>query len=88
MSAYPLAFNIISDCWILFAVIWLVAAFWTKRRGNRHGVRVARISTSKIRRAWNPADHLNLSPWGFDYLRQRLSILSLCFVRFLCQALE
>jgi protein-S-isoprenylcysteine O-methyltransferase Ste14 len=28
---YPLALNIISDCWILFAVIWLVAAFWTKR---------------------------------------------------------
>jgi hypothetical protein len=58
VSAYPLAFDIISDRWILFAVIWLVAAFWTKRRGNRHGARIARISTSKIRRAWNPADHL------------------------------
>ena len=31
MSLYPLALNIISYCWILFAVIWLVAAFWTKR---------------------------------------------------------
>jgi protein-S-isoprenylcysteine O-methyltransferase Ste14 len=31
MSFYPLAFKIISSCWILFAVIWLVAAFWTKR---------------------------------------------------------
>ena len=31
MSAYPLALNIISDCWILFAVIWLVAAFCIKR---------------------------------------------------------
>jgi protein-S-isoprenylcysteine O-methyltransferase Ste14 len=31
VSLYPLALNIISDCWILFAVIWLVAAFWTKR---------------------------------------------------------
>jgi hypothetical protein len=31
MQTYPLALNIISDCWILFAVIWLVAAFWTKR---------------------------------------------------------
>ena len=31
MSLYPLALNIISDCWILFAVIWLIAAFWTKR---------------------------------------------------------
>src|SRR6266436_375181 len=31
VSAYPLALNIISDCWILFAVIWLVAAFWTRR---------------------------------------------------------
>jgi protein-S-isoprenylcysteine O-methyltransferase Ste14 len=31
VSAYPLALNIISDCWILFAVIWLIAAFWTKR---------------------------------------------------------
>ena len=31
VSPYPVALNIISDCWILFAVIWLVAAFWTKR---------------------------------------------------------
>jgi protein-S-isoprenylcysteine O-methyltransferase Ste14 len=31
MQTYPLALNIISDCWILFAVIWLVAAFWTKQ---------------------------------------------------------
>jgi protein-S-isoprenylcysteine O-methyltransferase Ste14 len=31
MQTYPLALNIISGCWILFAVIWLVAAFWTKR---------------------------------------------------------
>ncbi len=31
VSSYPLALNIISDCWILFAVIWLIAAFWTKR---------------------------------------------------------
>jgi len=28
---YPFALNFISYCWILFAVIWLVAAFWTKR---------------------------------------------------------
>jgi protein-S-isoprenylcysteine O-methyltransferase Ste14 len=28
---YPLALKIISDCWILFAIIWLIAAFWTKR---------------------------------------------------------
>jgi protein-S-isoprenylcysteine O-methyltransferase Ste14 len=28
---YSLALKIISDCWILFAVIWLVAAFWTKQ---------------------------------------------------------
>src|SRR5439155_4256533 len=27
----PLALNIISACWILFSVIWLSAAFWTKR---------------------------------------------------------
>jgi len=27
----PLALNIISACWILFSVIWLLAAFWTKR---------------------------------------------------------
>jgi len=26
-----LALNIISYCWILFAVIWLLAAFWTKQ---------------------------------------------------------
>ena len=31
MSAYPFALRIISGCWILFSVIWLVAAFWTKR---------------------------------------------------------
>lgn len=31
MSSYSLALNIISACWILFAVIWLIAAFWTKR---------------------------------------------------------
>jgi cytochrome c biogenesis protein CcdA len=31
MSLYPPALNIISYGWILFAVIWLVAAFWTKR---------------------------------------------------------
>jgi len=30
-SLYPFALNFISYCWILFAVIWLVAAFWTKR---------------------------------------------------------
>src|SRR6266404_1379613 len=31
MQIYPLALNIISACWILFAVIWLLAAFWTKQ---------------------------------------------------------
>src|SRR6266850_2172245 len=31
MHTYPLALNIISACWTLFAVIWLLAAFWTKR---------------------------------------------------------
>jgi protein-S-isoprenylcysteine O-methyltransferase Ste14 len=31
MQTYPLALNIISACWILFSVIWLLAAFWTKR---------------------------------------------------------
>ena len=30
-----MAFRIISSCWILFAVIWLVAAFWTKRSVHR-----------------------------------------------------
>jgi protein-S-isoprenylcysteine O-methyltransferase Ste14 len=38
MQTYPLALNIISGCWILFAVIWLVAAFATKQsvyRENR-----------------------------------------------------
>jgi hypothetical protein len=24
VGSYPLALNIISDCWILFAVIWLI----------------------------------------------------------------
>jgi protein-S-isoprenylcysteine O-methyltransferase Ste14 len=31
MQTYALALKIISDCWILFAVIWMVAAFWTKQ---------------------------------------------------------
>ena len=31
MQTYPLALNIISGCWTLFAVIWLLAAFATKR---------------------------------------------------------
>lgn len=31
MQTYPLALNIISVCWILFAVIWLLAAFATKQ---------------------------------------------------------
>lgn len=38
MQTYPLALNFISGCWILFAVIWLVAAFATKQsvyRENR-----------------------------------------------------
>jgi protein-S-isoprenylcysteine O-methyltransferase Ste14 len=40
VNSYSVAFKIISDCWILFAVIWMVAAFWTKQsvykeRGRR-----------------------------------------------------
>src|SRR5437870_13672734 len=31
MQTYPLVLNIISGCWILFAVIWLLAAFATKK---------------------------------------------------------
>src|ERR1700730_13411812 len=31
MQTYPMALNIISFCWILFAVIWLLAAFATKQ---------------------------------------------------------
>ena len=31
MNAYPLALKIINGCWTLFAVIWLVAAFWAKQ---------------------------------------------------------
>jgi protein-S-isoprenylcysteine O-methyltransferase Ste14 len=31
MQTYPLALNIISACWILFAIIWLLAAFATKQ---------------------------------------------------------
>ena len=31
MQTYPLALNIISGCWILFTVIWLLAAFATKK---------------------------------------------------------
>jgi protein-S-isoprenylcysteine O-methyltransferase Ste14 len=31
MQTYPLVLNIINACWILFAVIWLLAAFATKQ---------------------------------------------------------
>ena len=31
MQIYPLALNIISACWTLFAVVWLMAAFATKK---------------------------------------------------------
>jgi protein-S-isoprenylcysteine O-methyltransferase Ste14 len=31
MHSYPLALNIISACWTLFALIWLLAAFATKK---------------------------------------------------------
>jgi len=31
LNSYPLALNIISVCWALFAVIWLLAAFATKQ---------------------------------------------------------
>src|ERR1700681_2437928 len=36
-QTYPLALNIISACWILFAVIWLLAAFWTKQSVYKEG---------------------------------------------------
>jgi protein-S-isoprenylcysteine O-methyltransferase Ste14 len=31
MRTYSLALSIIKACWMLFAVVWLLAAFWTKR---------------------------------------------------------
>jgi protein-S-isoprenylcysteine O-methyltransferase Ste14 len=31
LNSYPLALNIISACWTLFAVTWLLAAIFTKR---------------------------------------------------------
>ena len=31
MDLYPLCLKIITACWILFTVIWLVASFWTKQ---------------------------------------------------------
>ncbi|HEY2103782.1 MAG TPA: isoprenylcysteine carboxylmethyltransferase family protein [Chthoniobacterales bacterium] len=31
MRSYPLALNVISFCWMLFAVVWLLAAFATKQ---------------------------------------------------------
>jgi protein-S-isoprenylcysteine O-methyltransferase Ste14 len=37
LHSYPLALNIISVCWILFAVIWLLAAFATKKTVYREG---------------------------------------------------
>ncbi len=31
MQTYRLALDVIGYCWTIFAVIWLLAAFWTKR---------------------------------------------------------
>ncbi len=31
MDSFPLALKIISGCWGLFCVVWLIAAFWTKQ---------------------------------------------------------
>src|SRR6266446_983173 len=31
LNSYHFALKIISGCWILFAIVWIVAAFWTKR---------------------------------------------------------
>lgn len=31
MSAYPIALNIINGCWIVFLVVWVIAALSTKR---------------------------------------------------------
>ncbi len=42
MQTYPLALNIISACWTLFAVIWLLAAFTTKKSVYRES-RVQRL---------------------------------------------
>src|SRR6266404_3483495 len=42
MQTYPLALNIISVCWTLFAVIWLLAAFATKKSVYRES-RVQRL---------------------------------------------
>jgi protein-S-isoprenylcysteine O-methyltransferase Ste14 len=39
MLTYPLALNIIGDCWILFSVIWLLTAFWSKRSIYRESPR-------------------------------------------------
>jgi protein-S-isoprenylcysteine O-methyltransferase Ste14 len=41
VSAYPLALNIIGDCWILFAINWLIAAFWTKRSVYKESQRLS-----------------------------------------------
>jgi protein-S-isoprenylcysteine O-methyltransferase Ste14 len=39
VSSYHLALKIISGCWIVFALTWLVAAFWTKRSVYRESSR-------------------------------------------------
>jgi protein-S-isoprenylcysteine O-methyltransferase Ste14 len=39
MEAHRLALNIIEDCWILFLVVWLVAAISTKRAVSRESGR-------------------------------------------------
>ena len=37
MNPYPFAINTISRCWILIAIVWFVAAFWTKQSVHREG---------------------------------------------------
>src|SRR6266853_649023 len=51
LHSYPLALNIISVCWILFAVIWLLAAFATKKSVYRESTlqRLRYINTATAR---------------------------------------
>jgi protein-S-isoprenylcysteine O-methyltransferase Ste14 len=67
MQTYPLALNIISFCWILFAVIWLLAAFATKQTVYRESrlqrlcymipILVGGFLLAKGRRLSDPLNH-------------------------------
>lgn len=72
MQIYPLAENTISVCWVTFAVIWLLAALWTKRSVYQESkaqrlrytipILLAGLLVAKGRRLPDPLSHPVIPP--------------------------